>query len=52
MPRRINSRIMASLLQAGPIVQMILARRRAVAETLAAADACACFNLSPDLKGI
>ena len=29
MPRRSRSRIAASVLQAGPMVQMILARRRA-----------------------
>jgi len=38
--------------QAGPMVQMILARRRAEADTPSAVDGCLCFNLSPDSTGM
>ena len=52
MPRRSSSRMAASLLLAGPMVQMILARRRAELCTPSAADACVSFNLSRTRIGV
>ena len=52
IPRRSSSRMAASVPQAGPMVQMILARRWVEADTRSAADGCVCFNLSPGTNRI